>query len=230
MKSDLLDKYHNFGLRIVHVCPDSERLPGYYFIIGLGFFHLTLGIPAIVLDHDDFDTRMFRVIPVVGLIILLGKFLALFIMSREVAALIEEVHDDWNSEDISKPAHEIIEKNIKTARYLSHSMMALYGFVNVSLLLRSIALYLTGDVEKREFMTPIIFFWNIKESPAYEILMVSQFIMSSAGVYNAGIIEGQLAFLVREITVVEIAMSLVSALQSYKGAKLIFGIEKSIEQ
>ncbi|KAJ8680553.1 hypothetical protein QAD02_016340 [Eretmocerus hayati] len=113
-----------------------------------------------------------------------------------MAALIQEIHDDWASENISRSSHKIIEKNIKTARFLSYLFLVLYGFINISLLLESMESYMIGDIDKREFITPVYFYWDAKQSPAYELILAHQFIFASAGVYSTAIIEGQLAFMV----------------------------------
>ncbi|KAJ8679629.1 hypothetical protein QAD02_015416, partial [Eretmocerus hayati] len=118
----------------------------------------------------------------------------------KLALMIDEVYDDWVAENISKPSHRIIARNIKTARKLSYSIMALYSVMNSSFLLKSVVSYLFGDVDDRIFIVPAVFPWNGRQSPIYEITIISQFIMSSSVLYSLAVIEGQLAFLVLHAT------------------------------
>ncbi|KAJ8680549.1 hypothetical protein QAD02_016336, partial [Eretmocerus hayati] len=115
----------------------------------------------------------------------------------EMVGLIEGIWDDWASESISNSSHNIIEKNIKTARILSYLIMASYGLSTIFFESGPVAFYFSGGVNEREFLIPIISFsWNLKQSPIYEVLMIIQMIQSVAGIYISTIVEGQLAFLV----------------------------------
>ncbi|KAJ8679628.1 hypothetical protein QAD02_015415 [Eretmocerus hayati] len=114
--------------------------------------------------------------------------------------MVEELYDDKTSENISNASHTVIEENIKFARLLSYLVMAGYGFIATSIPLKILVSYLTGGVDERKFIIPAAFPWNGRESPLYELTVITQFVTTSAAVYGCAVIEGQLAFLVRKET------------------------------
>ncbi|KAJ8680554.1 hypothetical protein QAD02_016341, partial [Eretmocerus hayati] len=114
----------------------------------------------------------------------------------KLTALIEKVYDDWASNDLSKSFHEIVDKNIKTARFVSNCALIAYGSITVFTLIKVFGVYLTGSIDERQLITPVYFPWNSQQSPIYELTFISQSIPMLTSLYGEAIIEGQLAILI----------------------------------
>ncbi|KAJ8679630.1 hypothetical protein QAD02_015417 [Eretmocerus hayati] len=196
MKSDILNKYHSYGLRVFGACSESFRLPGFYCVIGLMSFFLVFAVCDCIAVSDDLDTLINDLITTLGILSTICNSLAFYSNRRKLELLIDEMYDDLVSKYASDLSYAIMLTNTKTSRLLSNFILAMYSVMNMSFLLKAITSYLIGEVDERIFVCPSAFPWNGRKSPIYEITITCQFVMSSAVFYNLAIIEGQLAFLV----------------------------------
>ncbi|KAJ8680555.1 hypothetical protein QAD02_016342, partial [Eretmocerus hayati] len=193
MRSDILMRYHQYGLRVFKVCPDSYQWPGFYLLVGFIIFYLICGVWALASTFVDVDTLMREMVPVIGSAIISAKFVAFYMNRRKVADMIEEMCDDCTSESISIPSKEVIWKNIKIARIISYITLSMGASMVLLMVSAPVMPYLTDDIDHRRF---VIKSTLSKQPPFYELTIICQAFTVTTAVYGNCVLEGQMIFLV----------------------------------
>jgi hypothetical protein len=105
--------------------------------------------------------------------------------------VISQILEDWNIEN-----KWVIADNYIRSQLLSKLIILLYNTMNFTYFLRAIISYMVDAIEDRKFLAEVTFPIDGRQSPIYEVILLSQFFTASICFNSHALIEGLLATMV----------------------------------
>ena len=105
--------------------------------------------------------------------------------------LVNKMFNDCKTDE--EPALKKISENCMRSQLVSKMIIYLYNTMNFTYFLRTIVSYIFDTVEDRKYLAQVTFPFDGRQSPAYEIIVIGQFITACLCFNSQALIEGLLA-------------------------------------